>query len=101
VKLFKVAEGNRDLWVAVLISERMYVYVDNTGRFHQNAAVSEDYLEDQRLKYEPIGVSQAQALIDQHVGLGDEAKVRDQLDRYMADPDSLAVDTVFAQITGS
>jgi hypothetical protein len=31
VKLFRVAEGNRDLWVAALISDRMYVYVDNTG----------------------------------------------------------------------
>jgi hypothetical protein len=99
VKLFRVAEGNRDLWVAALIGDRMYVYVGNTGRFHQNAAVSEDYWEDQRLKYEAIGVSQAQALIDQHVGQGDDAKVKDQLDRYEADPDSLAVDAVFAQIT--
>jgi hypothetical protein len=49
----------------------------------------------------PIGVSQAQELMDQHVGRGDEAKVKDQLDRYRADPDSLAVDAVFAQITGS
>jgi hypothetical protein len=100
VKLFRVAEGNRDVWVAALISDRMYVYVDNTGRFHQNAAVSEDYWQDQRLKYEPIGVSQAQALIDQHVGRGDEAQVKDQLDRYRADPDSFAVDAIFAQITG-
>jgi hypothetical protein len=99
VKLFKVADGERDLWVAALIVDRMYVYVDNTGCFHRNDAVSEDYLQDQELSYEPIGVSQAQALIAQHVGRGDEAAVKDQLDRYRADPYPLTVDAVLAQIT--
>jgi hypothetical protein len=101
MKLFKVSDGDRDLWVAALLGDRMYVYIDNTGRFHRNDALSEEYLLDQDLAYERIGVSQARGLMAQHVGRGDDIKVRDQLARYHSDPNPLKVDIVLAQVANA
>lgn len=101
MRLLKVSDGDRDLWVAALLGDRMYVYVDNTGQFHRNDALSEEYLLDQDLAYEPIGVSQARDFMSQHVGRGDDDKVRDQLARYHCDPNLLKIDIVVAQVANA
>jgi hypothetical protein len=79
----------------------MHVYVDNTRQFHRNDALSEEYLLDQDLAYESIGVSQARDLMAQHIGRGDDDKIRDQLARYYSDPNPLRVDIVLAQVANA
>jgi len=89
VKLYLVKEDERLVWVAALAHERMYAYVANTGMFHDNNALRNDYYMDRWFSYEAIGSAQARRLIDQGVGTLDEDDLSDALARWTADPKPL------------
>ena len=85
MKLYLVKEEERQVWVAALAHEHMYAYVANTGKFHDNNALRNDYYMERDFTYEEIGPAEARRLIDEGVGRLDERS--GALDRWRADPD--------------
>jgi hypothetical protein len=91
MRLFLVKEDEREVWVAALANEHMYGYVANTGKFHDNNALRNDYYMERDFTYEEIGPAEARRLIDQGVGTFDESDedYSDVLDSWRADPKPL------------
>lgn len=87
MKLYLVKEDERRVWVAALAHETMYAYVANTGKFHDNNALRNDYYMERWFTYEEIGPAEARRLIDEGVGRLDEGS--ESLDRWRADPKPL------------
>ena len=96
MKLFLVLEGERKVWIAAVVGQDVYTYVDNTGHFHVNEAIGDDYFGEGALEYRPIGVSEARELIAEHVGHLDEQKRARPLAEWRDDPDPVAPDTILA-----
>ena len=101
MKLYLVKEDERLVWVAALAHERLYAYVANTGKFHDNNALRNDYYMDRWFSYEEIGSAQARRLIDQGVGTLDEDEHSDTLAQWRADPKSLDPADVLSMAAGS
>jgi hypothetical protein len=89
MKLYLVKEDERLVWVAALAHETMYSYVANTGKFHDNNALRNDYYIDRWFTYEEIGPAEARRLIDDGVGTLDEEDHSDALGGWRADPKPL------------
>jgi hypothetical protein len=87
MKLYLVKEEERSVWVAGLAHEMMYVYVANTGKFHDNNALRNDFYMERWFTYEEIGTAEARRLIDEGVGRLDEGS--EALSRWQADPKPL------------
>jgi hypothetical protein len=87
MKLYLVKEDERQVWVAALAHETMYAYVANTGKFHDNNALRNDYYMERWFTYEEIGPAEARRLIDEGVGQLDDAS--EALARWQADPKPL------------
>jgi hypothetical protein len=100
MKLFRVSDTEDDttLWVAALGGEHLYCYVQNTGRFHDNNALRNDYYMERELSYQPIGVAEARELIADGVGLADEQQMERALARWRGDPGALAPEDVFTAV---
>jgi hypothetical protein len=88
MRLFLVKEDGQPVWVAALANENMYGYVPNTGKFHNNNALHNDYYMERDFSYEAIGSAEARRLID-GVGLLDEDEYADVLVEWRADPHAL------------
>ncbi|TCC39456.1 MULTISPECIES: hypothetical protein [Kribbella] len=101
MRLYLVKEEERLVWVAALAHEVMYSYVANTGKFHNNNALRNDFYMVRDLTYEPIGPAEARRLIDQGVGTLDEARSATSLAKWRADPNPLALADVLAMAAGS
>lgn len=101
MKLYLVKEDERLVWVAVLAHEHMYSYVANTGKFHDNNALRNDYYMDRDFTYEAIGCAEARRLINQGVGTLDEEYHSDALERWRADPKPLDPSDVLSMAAGS
>ncbi|MFC6161860.1 hypothetical protein [Kribbella jiaozuonensis] len=89
MKLYLVKDGERLVWVAALAHEHMYSYVANTGKFHDNNALRNDFYMERAFTYEPIGPADARRLIRQGVGTLDEEEHSDSLTDWRADPKPL------------
>jgi hypothetical protein len=93
MKLYLVKEEERLVWVAALAHETMYAYVANTGKFHDNNALRNDFYMDRGFApgftYEAIGPAEARRLIDEGVGQLDEIEDSDVLAEWRADPKPL------------
>ncbi|TCO34302.1 hypothetical protein EV652_102368 [Kribbella steppae] len=89
MKLYLVKEEGEPLWVAALAHERMYGYVANTGKFHDNNALRNDYYMERDFTYEEIGPAEARRLIDGGVGRLDEVEEAEILAIWQADPKPL------------
>jgi len=89
MKLYLVKEDERLVWVAALAHEHMYAYVANTGTFHDNNALRNDYYMERWFSYQEIGSAEARRLIDQGVGTLDEDDHSDALIGWRADPKPL------------
>ncbi|MEI8410110.1 MULTISPECIES: hypothetical protein [unclassified Kribbella] len=87
MKLYLVKEEERRVWVAALAHETMYAYVANTGKFHDNNALRNDYYMERHFTYDAIGPAEARRLIDEGVGRIDESS--GALERWRADPSPL------------
>jgi hypothetical protein len=99
MQLYLVKEDQRLVWVAGLAHERMYGYVANTGKFHDNNALRNDYYMERNFSYEEIGPAEAQRLIDGGIGRLDEAEEAEVLATWQANPKPLdrAVDRGWVQ----
>lgn len=100
MKLFLVTEGDRRVWVAALANESMYSYVANTGKFHDNNALRNDFYMERDFEYEEISIAQATDLIQAGVGRLDEEDSADALKDWRADPKPLAVHDVLQMAAG-
>ena len=100
MKLYLVSKDGRPLWVAALAHENMYGYVQNTGFFHDNNALRNDFYIDNRFEYEEIDIIRAKTLIAEGIGQADEATHADALTKWRADPRPLAPDDVYAAVAG-
>ena len=100
MKLYLVKDGERQVWVAALANEHMYSYVANTGYFHDNNALRNDFYMDFDYQYEEIDVIRAKTLIAAGVGKLDETTRADALSKWRADPRPLVPNDVFAAVAG-
>lgn len=96
MSLYVVREGERFVWLAALLGEDVYTYVPNTGRFHLNEGLREDYFMTRDLQYEEITAAKAQALIEAGIDDLDEDLMEDSLARWRSAPEQLAPDQVYA-----
>ncbi|MFF0264275.1 hypothetical protein [Kribbella sp. NPDC004536] len=101
MKLYLVREDEREVWVAALAHERMYSYVANTGMFHDNGALRNDFYMERDFTYEPIGAAEARRLIEGGVGTLDEEEYADVLDEWRSDTKGLAAADVLSMAAGS
>lgn len=89
--LVKTADAGTDLWVAYETADGdLYVYVQNTGKFHRNAALEEDFYVDQEFTYEPITAAAAREIVAAGtVGKLDARTKSAQVRRYEDDANAL------------
>ena len=100
MKLYLVKEDDRAVWVAALAHETMYGYVANTGKFHDNNALRNDYYMDRDFTYDKIGSAEARRLIDNDVAPLNEDKYAESLARGRADPKPLDPGEVLSMAAG-
>jgi len=86
------------VWVAALAHETMYGYVTNTGKFHDNNALRNDFYMDFPLTYEEIGSADARRLIDNTIAPFDEEEYDDLLAEWRADPEALDPGEVLSMV---
>jgi hypothetical protein len=100
MKLYLVKdEAGEALWVAALAHETMYTYVANTGKFHDNNALRNDYYMVRRFTYEPIGAADARRWIAEGLGTLDDDNTA--LAKWEADTKPLPTADVLAMAAGS
>jgi hypothetical protein len=63
-RLFLARDEERLLWVMALIDADVWTYVANTGKFHRNEALRDDYLAGTVLSYEEVGVTEARRAVE-------------------------------------
>lgn len=94
-QLLHVYEGPRSIWLAAIGAEwRLYVYTPNTGKFHRNDALGQDYFWDQELSYDEVDIETARLLMSRGVGHLDAVRNDRQLRRYMDDECAVEVGDV-------
>lgn len=101
--LVKTADASVDLWVAHETDDGdLYVYVQNTGKFHRNTALEDDFYIDQELTYEPITAAAARELVDAGaVGKLDARTKSAQVQRYENDTDALEAASILGVKTAT
>ncbi|GAB2671435.1 hypothetical protein [Kribbella swartbergensis] len=97
-RLFLVSQGERRVWVAALVDEDVWTYVGNTGKFHRNDGVRDDYFMNNEAQYSDIGIAEAKRLIAEGVGQVDEQKNPDAVRDWRHDPDAMHPEIVFASM---
>jgi hypothetical protein len=97
-RLYLVSQGGREVWVAALIDEDVWTYVANTGNFHRNEGVRDDYFMLNEADYREIGITEAKRLIEAGVGMVDEGQARDSVEGWREDREAMGADVVFASL---
>lgn len=100
MKLYLVKREGEPVWAAALGNETMYGYVPNTGKFHDNNALRNDFYMERYFSYEPIGSAEARRLIDQVMVPLDETDYEDVLAGWRADPHPLNAAEVLSMAAG-
>jgi hypothetical protein len=100
MKLYLVKEDDRPVWVAALAHETMYGYVANTGKFHDNNALRNDFYMVFDFTYEEIGSAEARRLIDSTITPLDEEQFEDALAEWRADTKALDPGEVLSMAAG-
>ena len=59
MSLYVVRDGERLVWIAALLAEDIYTYVPNTGKFHLNEGLRDDFFLARNLQYEQVSVAKA------------------------------------------
>ncbi|HWD77803.1 MAG TPA: hypothetical protein VG497_02950 [Kribbella sp.] len=80
------------------MDEDVWTYVGNTGKFHRNEGVREDYFVSNEAQYAEIGISEAERLIAAGVGRVDEQRVPDVVADWRGDGDAMDPEVVFASV---
>ncbi|WP_020385728.1 hypothetical protein [Kribbella catacumbae] len=100
MKLYPVKDGDEPVWVAALAHETMYGYVPNTGKFHDNNALRNDFYMERDFSYEPIGSAEARRLIDDVLTPFDEEDFDEVLTEWRADAKALDPAEVLSMAAG-
>jgi hypothetical protein len=100
MKLYLVKHEDEPVWLAALANETMYGYVPNTGKFHDNNALRNDFYMERYFSYEPIGSAEARRLIDNVLIPLDEDDYDDVLAKWRADPNPLEPAEVLSMAAG-
>ena len=97
MRLYLVSDGGgREIWLAAEYGHDLYSYVPETGRFHLNDGLGDDFFTGGGLTYTPVGVSEARTLIERQVGSVAAPDRRDLLAHFRADSSPLDVEAVLA-----
>ncbi|TCC46609.1 hypothetical protein E0H75_26505 [Kribbella capetownensis] len=97
-RLLLVKQGERRVWVAALVDEDVWTYVGNTGKFHRNEGVRDDYFGGNEAEYGEVGIAEARRLMADGVGTVDEGRLADSLARWRQDADAMDPEVVFASM---
>jgi hypothetical protein len=97
-RLFLVSQGDRKIWVAALVDEDVWTYVGNTGKFHRNEGVRDDYFANNEATYADIGIAEAKRLIADGIGHVDAGQDRDSVQEWQQDQDAIDPEIVFASM---
>jgi hypothetical protein len=100
MKLYLATEDGQPVWVAALANETMYGYVPNTGKFHDNNALRNDFYRERDFSYQEIGSAEARRLIDNEITPFDEEDYAEPLARWRADPKALDPAEVLSMAAG-
>ena len=94
--LVKTADASVDLCVAHETGDGdLFVYVQDTGKFHRNTALEDDFYIDQELTYAPITPAMVRELVDAGaVGKLDTRAKSAQVQQYEKDNDTLEVTSI-------
>lgn len=95
-RLYLATDGDHLVWVVALIDEDIWTYVVNTGQFHRNQAMRDDFFVETDFSYREIGVREALRHIDAGVGRLDEEERDEALQAWRSDPHPLLAEMVFA-----
>lgn len=98
MSLYVVRDGERFVWIAALLAEDIYTYVPNTGKFHLNEGLRDDFFMARNLQYEQVSVVKAKAMIDTGLEPADEELMADSLARWRSDPEQFDPEQVFASV---
>lgn len=97
-RLLLVRQGERRIWVAALVDEDVWTYVQNTGMFHRNEGVREDYFVNNAAEYASIGIAEAKRLIAAGVGQIDPQEDADSLRDWQRDTEAMEPEVVYASM---
>lgn len=97
-RLFLVRQGERRVWVAALVDEDVWTYVANTGKFHRNEGVRDDYFVNGEAQYADIGIAEAKRLIADGVGQVDAEQNPDSVRDWQRDETAMDPEIVFASM---
>lgn len=97
-RLFLVSQGERRIWVAALVDEDVWTYVANTGKFHRNEGVRDDYFVNGEAQYADIGIAEAKRLIADGVGQVDTDQNPDSVRDWQRDEGAMDPEVVFASM---
>jgi hypothetical protein len=95
-RLYLATDNGEKVWVVVLIDNDVWTYVANTGMFHLNPAMRDDFFIETDFTYTEIGAREATRHIEDGVGLLDEERRAEALRAWRADTNPLPPETVFA-----
>jgi hypothetical protein len=98
VSLYAVRDGERFVWVAAVLGEDVYCFVPDTGRFHRNEGLRDDFFMDRELAYEAVTVARARRLIEGGLPALDPEVMADHLAEWRADSRALEPEQVFASV---
>lgn len=98
MSMYVVRDGSEVLWIAALIAEDIYTYVPNTGKFHRNDGLREDFFMTRDLTYEEVTVIKAKDTIEAGLPALDEQTMADHLSEWSQDPEALDPEQVFASV---
>lgn len=98
MSLYVVRDGERFVWMAAVLGEDVYCFVPDTGRFHRNEGLREDFFMERELQYEGVTVGRARALIESGLDRLDPEVMADHLAEWRDDPRGLLPEQVFASV---
>ncbi|TWD74758.1 hypothetical protein FB561_6189 [Kribbella amoyensis] len=95
-RLYLATLDGQKVWVTALIDEDVWTYVANTGQFHLNRELRDEFFTGAELEFTEIGPRTARQHVDEGVGRLDDDKVTQTLRAWDADAETLSPETVFA-----
>ncbi|GAB2593586.1 hypothetical protein [Kribbella endophytica] len=98
-KLYLASHGERKLWVVALIDSDVWSYLPNTGKFHLNLGLRDEFFTGGDLTFTDLRTSDARHLIDQELGRLAAQGLNQALHAWEADTNTLDPDTVLARAT--
>jgi hypothetical protein len=98
VSLYIVKDGDRFVWLAAKLGHDIFAYVPNTGKFHRNDGLGDDFSMEQGLQYEEVSVIAAKAKLEAGLEPLDEQVMADHLKEWRADVAALEPEQVFAAV---